>query len=189
VEKLADYSGKMNPIINYEDFSSEALVKLWKATAELYIIHTIVYMAKVAEKLGEETAREIDLDVWKTMTPEHVKKITDVMDITGTDIESILKYYQMEPGAGAMFPEFECEMKSPNHGLLKIKTCWGCEYCEATGDMSLLKYGCEDLDGAGFPLSAQCINPDVKVTPLKVPPRASKDEPACIWEFQLESKC
>lgn len=189
MEKRTDYSGKMMPIIHYEDFSSEALVKLWKATAELYIIHTIVYMAKVAEKLGEETAKEIDLDVWLTMTPEHVQKIREVMDITGTDIESILKFYQMGPGAGAMFPEFECEMKSPTHGLLKVKTCWGCDYCEAIGDMSLLKYACDDLDGAGFPLSAQCINPNVKVTPLKVPPRASMDEPACVWEFKLDSEC
>jgi hypothetical protein len=30
------------------------------------------------------------------------------------------------------------------------------------------------------------INPKVKVTPLKLPPRKSPDEIACQWEYKIE---
>jgi len=185
---LSDYSGKLMPVIRYEEFSSEALVRLWKATAELNIIHTLAYMEKIKERLGEEASLEIDLEAWRIMTPEHVNKTREAMNITGSDIESILKFFQVERAAGAVFPEFECEIKSSNYGLLKVQRCWGCDYCEAIGDMSLLKYACEVLDGQLIPAAAQVINPKVNVTALKLPPRASKEELACIWEFKLDAE-
>ena len=30
------------------------------------------------------------------------------------------------------------------------------------------------------------INPKIKVTPLKLAPRQSPDEPSCVWEFKME---
>jgi hypothetical protein len=37
-----------------------------------------------------------------------------------------------------------------------------------------------------FEIRAKAINPKMKVTPLKLPPRKSKDEIACQWEFRLD---
>jgi len=35
-------------------------------------------------------------------------------------------------------------------------------------------------------MKAYLVNPKVKVTPLKLPPRKERDEVACIWEFKIE---
>jgi hypothetical protein len=52
--------------------------------------------------------------------------------------------------------------------------------------MALLKQGCENLCIPLNQLSADCFNTKIKWVPIKLPPRQSKDEPACIWEIKLE---
>ncbi len=184
---LSDYSGELMPVIRYEEFSCEALVRLWLATAKSYITMDAAWMAVVRERFGDEIARELDMQVWRTVTPQDVRRITEAMNITGTDVAAVLKFFQVEPGAGAVFPECECELKNPNHGILTVRRCLGLDYCERHENWDLLQYGCEVLDAECIPQAAHCINPEIKVTPLKLPPRASKDEVACVWEFKLDS--
>jgi hypothetical protein len=43
-----------------------------------------------------------------------------------------------------------------------------------------------DLDFRAFDKIARFFNPKMKVTALKLPPRKSKDDVACQWEFKLE---
>jgi hypothetical protein len=46
---------------------------------------------------------------------------------------------------------------------------------------------CQECCGtANLVTQAQLFNPNIKVRPLKLPPRKSKDEIACKWEFSLE---
>jgi len=35
-------------------------------------------------------------------------------------------------------------------------------------------------------IRAHAINPKMKATPLKLPPRTSKDDVHCQWEFRIE---
>lgn len=185
-EKLSDYSGELHPVLKYEDFSSETLVRLWIATAKSYILIDAIWMDVVRKRYGDEIAREMDMEVWRTVTPHDVGRITEAMNITGKDVTAVLKFLQVEPGAGAVFPECECELLDPNHGILTVKRCLGLEYCERHEAWDTLQYACEILDAECIPQAARCINPDIKVTALKLPPRQSEDEPACIWEFKLD---
>ncbi len=185
-EKLSDYSCELRPVLRYEDFSSEALVRLWIATAKSYILIDAIWMDAVRKRYGDEIARELDMEVWRTVTPHDVRRITEAMNITGKDVAAVLKFLQVEPGAGAVFPECECELLDPNHGILTVKRCLGLDYCERHESWDTLQYACEVLDAECIPQAAHCINPDIKVIPLKLPPRQSKDEPACIWEFKLD---
>jgi len=108
------------------------------------------------------------------------------MNIWGEDVASVLKFLQVDLGGGAIWPDFECEMKDRNRGILTIRRCLGLEYYERHGETTLQKHACEVLDVEGFEDAARLFNPNIKVTPLKLPPRKSPEEIACQWEFKLK---
>ena len=46
-----------------QDFSKEALVRLWQTTSKLYIGMDALWVNLVSEKLGEKTAMEWDTEI------------------------------------------------------------------------------------------------------------------------------
>jgi len=186
MEEMQDYSGPLRPDLKMEDFSKEALVRLWQAAGKLYVGLDGLWYSLIRERYGEDTARELDRELWRREAPLEVRRNREAMNIWGDDVESVLKFLQVDIGGGAIFPEFTCEMKDKNTGILTIKRCLGLEYYERHGETELQKHACEVLDLEGFEQAAQLFNPNIKVRALKLPPRKSKDEIACQWEFKLE---
>jgi len=186
MEELRDYSGPLRPDLKMEDFSKAALVRLWQAAGKLYVGLDGVWYSLIREKYGEDVARELDAELWRREAPLEVRRNREAMNIWGDDVEAVLKFLQVDPGGGAIFPEFTCEMKDRNTGILTVKRCLGLEYYERHGETELQKHACEVLDAEGFQQAASLFNPKIKVTPLKLPPRKSKDEIACQWEFKME---
>ncbi|MCX6000336.1 MAG: hypothetical protein NTU41_12340 [Chloroflexi bacterium] len=90
----------------------------------------------------------------------------------------------MDPGVGLVF-DVDCELKSKDRGILTIRDCNALKYYERHGDRALLESAC-GLDCWGFPKGIRRFHPDLKMTCLKVPPRKSVDEPACIWEVTMD---
>jgi hypothetical protein len=99
----------------------------------------------------------------------------------------LFKHFQVDPGGqGDIWPEVGYDLKDRKHGTLTVKRCRSLEYFERHGDTELMKHACEVLDGEGIPMAARLFNSKIKCTALKMPPRKSKDEVPCIWEFVLE---
>ncbi len=185
--ELKDYSGHFKPDLKMEDFSSGSLVQLWHAAGKLYVGLDGIWYGLIRDRYGEGAARELDALVWRRETPLEVRRTREAMNIWGTDVASVLKFIQTDPGAGAIFPEFRCELKDENHGILTIKRCLGLEYYERHGETELQKHACEVVDAVGFQEAASQFNPKIKVTSLKLPPRKSPSEIACQWKFCLEN--
>jgi hypothetical protein len=59
---------------------------------------------------------------------------------------------------------------------------------ERTKDRAFQKNLCEVVDAHGFQIGGTWFNPRMKVTPLKLPPRQSKSDIACKWEFSLSGE-
>ena len=185
--ELKDYSGEFKPDLKMEDFSKEALVKLWHASGHMYTSQAQCWHDVIEERFGREVVEEIETEVWRRQTPKEVGICRRAMSIMGSDVASYLKHLQIDPGAGAIWPEggFEIRMKDENTGILTIKTCIALNYLEKTGNRAYQKLACEVLDGEGFADAARQFNPNIKTTPLKLPPRKSREEIACKWEFKL----
>jgi hypothetical protein len=49
------------------------------------------------------------------------------------------------------------------------------------------QYVCHEDHVRGVRRQASLFNPKIKVEPLKLPPRNSKNEIACQWELRLEA--
>jgi hypothetical protein len=184
--KLKDYSGPFRQNLKLSDFSSEALAKLVIAAGKLYIGLDGLWYTLIKERFGEQMARELDQELWRRAEPFEVNRTREALNIMGGDVASFLKFVQCDPGS-AVFTDMDVELLDEGHGIMTMKRCNSLEYFERHGDTVLQKYGC-GLDVWGFPQAASRFNPDMKVTPLKLPPRKSKDEIACQWEVKIEKK-
>jgi hypothetical protein len=186
---LEDYSGEFRPDLKMEDFSKEALVRLWHLGASLYIGLDGLYYTLIREKWGEEKARELGAEIWlrKGFASDlEVQRGRQAMNIWGDNVASLFKYFQIDPGAAGVLADCKYELKDNNHGIFTVKRCRPLEYWEKHGETRMQKYGCEELDIPGFQRAAELFNPKMRATPLKLPPRKNKDDICCIWEFKVE---
>jgi hypothetical protein len=184
MDELDDLGGAFNPDFRPEDLSKEALVKLWRSTCRLLIGIDGHWAARVREKLGEEATFEINNGVWEDMVSREKRWITEGMNVSGNDLAAFFKFQQINPATAGIM-EIDLDLESPNKGTMTVTRCSVLESCEKLGLADRQK-ACCDMDVIYFPNQAREINPNIKTKCLKLPPRQSKDEIACKWEFTLE---
>ena len=64
MEELQDYSGAFRPDLKMQDFSKDALIRLWQ-TAGLHAVKVSQFWTLlVMEKFGIETALELSRQIW-----------------------------------------------------------------------------------------------------------------------------
>jgi len=182
--ELQDYSGEFNPNLRMQDFSKDALVELWKAGGKLYLGLDGIWFGLIKERFGEEMAIELDTEVWDRATMPEWHRCCAALNIQGADVATLFKVIQIDPG-GQAISDFDLDLKNNNHGILTCTRCGPLEWIERHGNASRQKNAC-DMDITWFNKWAHYLNPNMKVTPLKLPPRQSQDEVACIWEFEVE---
>jgi hypothetical protein len=186
MKDLQDYSGPFDPNLKLTDFSKEALIRLIQACCKDYIGIDGSWSSLMREKFGDEAAFAYAKEMWwRWGVAAEVRRTREAFNIWGTDVEAVMKYCQFTASLGSVY-DVDVNLKDKNHGEYTIWRCQSLEYFERHKDMALLKQGCENLCIPLNQLSAECINPRIKWVPIKLPPRQSKDEPACIWEIKLE---
>jgi len=185
MEEMHDYSGEFRPDLKLSDFSKEALMRLWETGGKLYIGLDGLWYNLIREKFGEKTASEWDWEIWKRATPLEVRRSREAMNIWGDDVASLFKFLQVDPGAGGIWPEFRCELKNNQRGILTVNQCRALRYFERHGDAAALTNACE-MDRWAFEDTAHCFNPRIRTRCLKLPPRSNPSEIGCQWEFWIE---
>jgi len=184
MSQLKDYSGKFKPDLKLQDFSEEALRRLWKCGGDLYSGMSTLYFNLIKEKFGEEKAVEFSREIWlkRGACEQEVRLCREALNIWGNDVESFFKQCQIDPAFGP-FIEAEWELKNKNDGILTVKRCM--VYEKWRENVPMQKYICEEVEVVGFSLSAHQYDPKMKAIPLKLPP-AKGNEIVCQWEFKIE---
>ena len=183
--ELKDYSGEFKRDLKWEDFSKEALVQALKATSRCVTGLDGFWYSLVKERFGEKVAGELDAELWKKMTWFELTQIQKALNIHGDDIATMCKFLQNSPDSIGVL-HWDCDIKNRNLAIGTVTHCRALEYMERHGDYALMKTACEAVDAALIPQVGRWINPKIKVTCLKLPPRKSKDEACCQWEIKLQ---
>jgi hypothetical protein len=183
--ELKDYSGPYKPDLKLEDFSKESLIRLYKAACKDYLGIDGIWLGLLRQKLGEKTAFDYDVEVWEGGTKGEVRRTREALNIWGEDVEAVMKYIQTSASLGGLF-DIDTELIDKTHGRYTITYCHALEYFEKHGDDKLLTQACEGLCIPYNQRSADWFSPKIKWVPVKLPPRKSKDEPACVWDIYLE---
>jgi hypothetical protein len=187
---LQDYSGELNTELRYENLSKDVLVKLLKEYARLLVATDGMWNTIIAKEVSPEKAIEWETQVWERHYDVEFPRIVKILNITGDDVVTMFKLMQFTADGYASGDQYksDIDIKSKNHIVLTLTRCRTLEYFERHGADFNIKGVCGKggLEEHAFNKYAHFINPKIKVTPIKLPPRKSPDEIACRWEFKLE---
>ncbi len=182
MSEMNDYSGEFKSDLAFKDFSPEFLERLLQLYGKLYIAIDGFWYLGVKEHVDNETALKVDLWAWDKSTRYELKKLTALAGIQGDGIDALFKLLQIVPWM--QITEHKTEMESPKKGLLTVTRCATLEALEREG-LGREKEICSTVDAAVFRSYAAFFNPNIKVEPLAIPPRADRDGICCQWEFTL----
>ncbi len=181
--ELMDYSGKFDPNFSNEKFTRETLLKLLKAYSEHILRIDGYWYLTVMNKCGNDTAFECDTEVWEKLALYEVKMIGNLLNIRGDDVVTVMKAVQASPWTWLY--DCDIDLKNDDHAILTYRTCPTLLSLEKEGT-GRERQICQELEPRLMGIHAHYFNPNIRVTPLKLPPRKSDSEICCQWEFKLE---
>lgn len=182
MKQLDDYSGEFRPELKLEDFSTATLLALLKMYTKLYMALDGFWYLTVKERLGNDEALACDIKTWESQVNYEMVKITRQLNIEGDDIIALMKALQLSPWA--LHQQYKIQFKNENNALLTVTHCPTLEALEKEGEGRENEI-CNIVDPKYFKYLTAFFNPDIEVKCLKAPPRKSKDEICCQWEFSL----
>ena len=178
-----DYSGKFDPNFSHAKLTRETLLQLLKAYSE-YIrrIDGHWYLA-VMEKWGNDEAFDCDTGVWEKLALYEMKMTSSLLNIRGDDVVTVMKAIQASPWTWLY--ECDIDVKNNDHAIITYRTCPTLLSLEKEGK-GRERQICQELEPKLMGIMAHYFNANIRVTPLKLPPRKSTSEICCQWEFKLE---
>lgn len=177
-----DYSGDFNPELSLNDFSHEALKKMVMTYVRLYKAMDAFWYMSVMDRSGNDEAVACDIHAWEKLAAYEMDKVIKAFNITGQDVESFFKAFQLTPWLWIL--KYDIEMVSNNHGIFKVKHCPTVDAIEREGSGRETDI-CNKVEIRCFTAYANSFNPAIKVRPLKTPPHKSKEGYYCMWEFKI----
>jgi len=185
--ELQDYSGEFRPNLKLEEFSKDALLRLWQAGGKLYLGIDGIWYRLITERFSEQMALELDQEVWMRNVQPELYMLMEAMHIHGNDVATLFKVFQVDPN-GSILHDMHFELKNKNEGILTVTRCSALDWAERHGDAARAKSVC-DMDVPWYSEAARLVNPRMKAIPLDMPsefPRKVRGEYACKWEFKVE---
>jgi hypothetical protein len=180
MKKLDNYSGAFIPDLKLSDLSPDALAGLLKLYAKLYIAMDGIWYLALKERLGDEEALACDIEVWEKNCRYEVARIKRQLKIRGNDIVVLMKVFQLCPWCLQM--KFNIEIRDKNSALFTTTYCPTLDALEEEGRGREGEI-CRVVGPKIMKAYAFALDPDIKVRCLKLPPRKSKDDICCQWEF------
>ncbi|MFA4837401.1 MAG: DUF6125 family protein [Dehalococcoidia bacterium] len=182
--ELNDLSGPFNPDLKFEDFSKEFLLKLMGIWQYAWLQQTEAFRAAIEKRCGTEVANECETEAWETMSRKVNPRYAKLGKIELKTVVDSLKALQLplDNSISGLFVQ-EYDIKSPNHVIQTVKRCRSLEYFEEKCP-ERIHHVCYVTEPLLF--ETYMMNPKLKITPLKRPPRKSKDDICCQWELKIE---
>ncbi len=181
--ELTDYSGEYDPEFSHDQFTKETLLKLLKTYNEYMLRVDGYWYLTVMDKWGNDEAFDCDVKVWKKAQMFEVKTISELLNIHGNDVATMMKVIQASPWMWIY--DYKIDLKSNDHAIVtyfKCPTLLSLEK-EGTGREKLI---CQEMEPKLMRMIADYFNPDIQVIPIKVPPRTEYDDCCCQWEFKID---
>ena len=180
--QLNDYSGEFLPNLQLSDFSPSTLAELSALYCKLYLALDGFWYLTVKERISNEEALACDIQAWERVCKYEMAKITKQLNIQGNNVVALMKAIQVTPWIRQT--QFKIEVRSDNNAILVVTHCPTLIALEKEGKGRENEI-CNQVDLKLFKYYTSFFNPDIEVKSLKLPPRKSKDEICCQWEFNL----
>jgi hypothetical protein len=184
MSKLLDYSGKFDPKFSHGKFTRDTLLKLLKLYSQYAHRMDGFWYLTVMDRWGNDEAFDCDVKVWRKYQLYETKVISDLLNIHGEDVVSVMKLIQVTRPAMWTY-DYEIDIKNSDHAIFTVSICPTLFAIEKEGTGRERRI-CQGNCYQAHVIMAHYFNPDIMVTQLKLPPRASDSDVCCQWEFKLE---
>lgn len=185
MKELDDYSGEFLPDLKLSDFSPDTLGQLLRLYAKLYMAMDGFWYLAVKERAGGKEALACDIKVWEDMVKYEAVMIRRQLKIKGNYITSLMKVTQLCPWFQLTLSNIE--IKDSSRAILTVACCPTLESLENKGGVTEYET-CNVVCRRINEHIASQFNPEIEVSCLKLPPRESRDDICCQWEFRLGSQ-
>jgi hypothetical protein len=184
IPEIDDLSGPFYPNLRHENFSKKFLLRLMDAWQYAWIVMSASYYNAVRKRFGFEAANDINRLAWSRVGERAVPRHARVANIQLNTVLDSLKVLQL-PLNNTIGPLYEVayDIRNENHVILNVTRCRSLLYYEREAP-EMVEPVCRGFRKEA--MEKHLINPNIKVTPLKLPPRKSKRQIACQWEFKMK---
>ena len=168
-------------MLPFDELSREELIKIIEIHAKSWLAHDGCWFLAAEEKLGMETAIELDKKSWERFTVVEARRIMEAFEIPSNGglpaLAEALKYRLY-----ATVNEQEIEMPSPEKLIFTMKEC---RVQSARRRKNLPDFPCKPVGIAEYTGFARTIDPNIKTRCLYCPPDRHDQEFYCQWEFTI----
>lgn len=182
--EMNDYSGPWKADLTFNDFSKDFLLRLMHVWQYAWLQMTEAWYDAIRKRYGTEMANECETEAWLRIGERVNPRYAKVANIQLNTIVDSLKALQLplDNTTGGLFPS-KFEIITPNHVVQTVTRCRSLEFFEAK-EPERIFHVCHVNEPQIW--RKYLINPKIRVTPLKLPPRKSSEDIACQWEFKME---
>jgi hypothetical protein len=182
-ELMVDYSSSFDPNFNHKKLAQQTLTRLLTATAEYMRRIDGHWYLSVMEKWGNDEALDCDIRVWERLVIYEMKMLSNLLNIHGDDVVTVMKALQASPWS--LTYACDIDVRSNDHAVVTYRNCPTLLALEREGKG---REGiiCQVMEPKLMGIIAHYFNPNIMVTPLKLPPRDGSSDICCQWEFKLE---
>jgi len=170
--------------LEFEDLPRGTLVKLLKLYSNLLWSVDGFWYLGLKDRVGNEEALAYNNWLWeRTIKKYLVNDIKEILQIEGTSLADYVRLLQARP-MYFIFEE-EIERQNDNEFVITVARCPVLEALEREGegrDAIHCRAACTVMREK----HAAFFNPNIQVRSLKLPPRKSRDEICCQWEYKGE---
>lgn len=180
MRNLNDLSGPFDPTVTFDCFSKEFLVKLAHIWQHAWLHLSECWYREVLKRYGPDVANACETGAWANMAERVNPRYAKLGKLELNTVVDSIKALQLplDNTIGGLYPT-EWEIINENHVIWTIPRCKSLEAFEAR-EPERIKHVC--FINEKTMIERYLINKKIKVTPLKLPPRQSRDEIACKWE-------
>ncbi len=171
------------PGLEFSRLSRDRLTDLLRLYAKLYVALDGFWYLTIKERISNQEALACDIQVWEKICRYEMKNITKQLDIRGNDVFALMKAIQLTPWF--LYMRYKIDIKNHNNATLTITRCPTLEALEKEGEGRENEI-CRIVEPVVLKCYASFFNPHIEIKCLKVPPRKSKDEDCCQWEFTCD---
>lgn len=181
---LDDLSGPFNPNVTFADFSKDFLLRLMHVWQYAWLQMDAAWFDTVKERFGDQASYDCATAAWVRIAERVNPRYAKVANIPLNTVIDSMKVLQLplDNTTGGLYP-VEYDVKSDNHVIMTVKQCRSLLFFESKAPERIEPI-CNGLERQV--MAKYVANPNIKVTPLKLPPRKSPDDIACQWEFKIE---
>lgn len=183
--ELDAYTGPFNPDLQLTDFSKGLLVRLMAEWTKAYLWQDEFWRIEAEKRISPQECLDCETAVWINLAKRVMPRVARAAGIEVRNAVDVCKAMQLPPDSTLVSRAFQTtfEVKDENHVIATVTHCGPLEFFEKQAPERIESF-CHVADPRIMQAYVESLLPGATVVPLKLPPRKSKEDIACIWEYR-----